>query len=288
MESKIELNDRLRREGRWNEAAVWKDAKIKELRATGMKRAEAKEEAWRLMAERFPPLPKPEPDEDDDDYGDDFDDELEQDELDDDPDVEDLWRWLDGEFGGNLDPFLAKLVKITKEWSQFEEQWCRDRGLSLDDNAKHALHQVIADFICYRLWPPPPSTTFADTFGSPETRTWLIGEGIRSVIRAIREWRDRWFGGERLNSDTTDELHRLVAALLCLVVDGRLGSSLESVVNCRKGLFLTVEHRPEPPKQTPTNASGSTETAAPRVPVAAASEAEKPAVAQAGAVAQGS
>ena len=93
-ESKIELHDRLRREGRWNEAAVWKDAKIKELRATGMKRAEAKEKAWRLMAEKFPPLPKPERDEDDDDYGDDFDDELE----DEDQEENELYDSLEAEF----------------------------------------------------------------------------------------------------------------------------------------------------------------------------------------------
>ena len=33
IESKIELHDRLRRQGKWTEAAAWKDAKIKELRA---------------------------------------------------------------------------------------------------------------------------------------------------------------------------------------------------------------------------------------------------------------
>jgi hypothetical protein len=76
-ESKIELHDRLRRQGQWNEAAVWKDAKIKELRAQGMKRTEAKEEAWHLMAEKYPPPPPvSEPDElDDDEEWDDEDDE---------------------------------------------------------------------------------------------------------------------------------------------------------------------------------------------------------------------
>ena len=56
-ESKIELHDRLRATGLWSEAAAWKDAKIKELRAQGMKRAEAGEEAWRLLAEKYPPEP---------------------------------------------------------------------------------------------------------------------------------------------------------------------------------------------------------------------------------------
>jgi hypothetical protein len=278
-ESKIELTERLRREGRWAEASKFKDTALKEFRSKGMRKAEAAEKAWSAMAKAYPPLPPLERDEELDEY---------EDELNDDPDVEDLWLWLDGKFDGNWDPFLAKLAKITKEWSQFEEQWYRNQGLSLDDNEKRGLHQAIADFVCYRLWPLPPSVTTADKFGSPETRARLIGEGIRIVMRAIREWRDRWFGGERLNNDTMDELHRLVAALLCLVVDGRLGSSLESVVNCRNGLFLTVEHRLEPPEQLPPTASGSTKAAAPGVPVSAASEAEKPADAQAGAVAQGS
>ena len=56
MESKIELNDRLRAAGQWSEASVWKSAKIKELRTGGMKRAEATEEAWRLLAVEYPPV----------------------------------------------------------------------------------------------------------------------------------------------------------------------------------------------------------------------------------------
>jgi hypothetical protein len=258
MESKIELNDRLRHEGRWNEAAVWKDAKIKELRATGMKRAEAKEEAWRLMAERFPPPPPaPEPDE--------LDDDLDVDELDDDDlDVEALCMWLDDHFGGDWNPFLAKLLEITKEWSQFEEQWCRNQDLSLDDDEKYELHQTIAEFVCSRLWPPSPSVPCEHQFGSPETKTWLVGEGVQLVIRAIREWRDQWFGGRRLDNDTMNELNRLVFALLLVVVDGRLGSPLprRTAVNCRDGLVLTVEHRLEPPEPH-------------AIPVSATSDAEK-------------
>ena len=56
-ESKIEVYGRLRSTGRWPEAAAWKDAKVKELRAGGMGRAEAREEAWRLLAVEYPPAP---------------------------------------------------------------------------------------------------------------------------------------------------------------------------------------------------------------------------------------
>ena len=60
-ESKIDVTDRLRREGRWAEASKFKDAVVKELRAQGMKKIEAVEEAWRRMAEQFPSL-KPDSD----------------------------------------------------------------------------------------------------------------------------------------------------------------------------------------------------------------------------------
>ena len=56
MESKIELTERLRKEGRWSEASVFKDAEVKRLRSEGVRSVEAKEQAWRLMAEKFPPL----------------------------------------------------------------------------------------------------------------------------------------------------------------------------------------------------------------------------------------
>jgi hypothetical protein len=57
MESKSELFDRLRREGRWAEASRFKDEAIKEFRSKGMGRAEANKQAWEAMAEKFPPLP---------------------------------------------------------------------------------------------------------------------------------------------------------------------------------------------------------------------------------------
>jgi hypothetical protein len=60
-ESKIDLTERLRREGRWAEASKFKDETVKELRKEGMRRAEAGEQAWLRMAEAYPPLPAPEP-----------------------------------------------------------------------------------------------------------------------------------------------------------------------------------------------------------------------------------
>ncbi|HBO43784.1 MAG TPA: hypothetical protein DD670_07600 [Planctomycetaceae bacterium] len=58
-ESKIDLTERLRREGRWSEASKAKDETISRLRKEGMKRVDASDEAWRRIAEQFPPLPKP-------------------------------------------------------------------------------------------------------------------------------------------------------------------------------------------------------------------------------------
>jgi hypothetical protein len=60
-ESKIELTERLRREERWSEASAFKDEYVKKLRAEGMKRALAVEQAWEKMAELYPPLPVIEP-----------------------------------------------------------------------------------------------------------------------------------------------------------------------------------------------------------------------------------
>ena len=62
-ESKLDISNRLRREGRWAEASLFKDGIIKELRADGLKRPEAQAQAWEQMAERFPPLDIPEADE---------------------------------------------------------------------------------------------------------------------------------------------------------------------------------------------------------------------------------
>jgi hypothetical protein len=56
-DGKAELYDRLRAAGQWPEASAWKLAKIKELHAEGMTRAEAKQAAWELLAEKYPPKP---------------------------------------------------------------------------------------------------------------------------------------------------------------------------------------------------------------------------------------
>lgn len=58
-ESKIELTNRLKREDRWSTASLFKDEKIKELRATGMKRGEAQEAAWEAMSNEYPPAETP-------------------------------------------------------------------------------------------------------------------------------------------------------------------------------------------------------------------------------------
>ena len=55
-ESKIELTERLRREGRWSEASQFKDEVLKKLRSDGMTRADAAEQAWERMAAQYPPL----------------------------------------------------------------------------------------------------------------------------------------------------------------------------------------------------------------------------------------
>ena len=65
-ESKIELTERLRRDGRWSEASKRKDEIVQQLRAEGMTRNAAGEEAWRRTGDEFPPLlstadPKVEP-----------------------------------------------------------------------------------------------------------------------------------------------------------------------------------------------------------------------------------
>ena len=57
IESKIVATDRLRQEGRWAEAAQWRDEKRKQLRADGQIKAGSNEESWDAMLKQFPPLP---------------------------------------------------------------------------------------------------------------------------------------------------------------------------------------------------------------------------------------
>lgn len=60
-ESKIAITDRLRREGRWDAASLFKDQVFEELRSAGIRGQQAKDTAWAEMARRFPPLPVVEP-----------------------------------------------------------------------------------------------------------------------------------------------------------------------------------------------------------------------------------
>jgi hypothetical protein len=53
-ESKVSATDRLRRDGRWNEASEFRDRARKELRASGMNRSLAAEEAWVRMIAEYP------------------------------------------------------------------------------------------------------------------------------------------------------------------------------------------------------------------------------------------
>ena len=58
-ESKIVATDRLRKEGRWEEASLWRDQKRKQLRGDGKhNRAESNAAAWTAMIEEFPPSKK--------------------------------------------------------------------------------------------------------------------------------------------------------------------------------------------------------------------------------------
>jgi hypothetical protein len=54
-ESKIQATDRLRREGRWEEASLYKDKMRTELKGKGIPRTEANEQSWKKMVETFPP-----------------------------------------------------------------------------------------------------------------------------------------------------------------------------------------------------------------------------------------
>lgn len=52
---KLLISRRLQRQKVWREASTYKDARIRELREGGMRREDAQEQAWREMAERWPP-----------------------------------------------------------------------------------------------------------------------------------------------------------------------------------------------------------------------------------------
>lgn len=61
MESKIELTDRLRREGRWSEASQFRHKIIKACRSRGLTKAAAREHAWKETAKAFPPATAEDP-----------------------------------------------------------------------------------------------------------------------------------------------------------------------------------------------------------------------------------
>ena len=122
-ESKIELHDRLRRQGKRREAASWKDAKIKELRSQGLKRAEAGDEAWRLMAEKYPPPPPvPEPDDEDDEEWDD--DELDDEETDADEEWDDEGVDEQEQDGDGFEP-APWMIATAREWAD-DPKTCSD------------------------------------------------------------------------------------------------------------------------------------------------------------------
>ena len=60
--SKSSLIERWKREGRWEDIDIEKNARIKELRSSGILKAAAGEQAWQEMADKYPPIePKQEP-----------------------------------------------------------------------------------------------------------------------------------------------------------------------------------------------------------------------------------
>ncbi|MCP4478779.1 MAG: hypothetical protein GY818_11875 [Planctomycetaceae bacterium] len=55
MESKIQATDRLRREGLWDQASLFRDEQRDKLRQEGVNRKDANQQAWELMLEEYPP-----------------------------------------------------------------------------------------------------------------------------------------------------------------------------------------------------------------------------------------
>ena len=56
-ESKIETTDRIRRQGKWEEASRFKDQAKQRHRDAGKSRQEANRLAWEAVQEKFPPVP---------------------------------------------------------------------------------------------------------------------------------------------------------------------------------------------------------------------------------------
>ena len=55
-EHELKEYQRLRAEGRWNAASEFREAERKRLRAAGLNRQEAREEAWEAMLDKYPPI----------------------------------------------------------------------------------------------------------------------------------------------------------------------------------------------------------------------------------------
>jgi hypothetical protein len=55
-EQELKEYQRLRAEGRWNAASEFREAERKRLRAAGLNRQEAREEAWEAMLDKYPPM----------------------------------------------------------------------------------------------------------------------------------------------------------------------------------------------------------------------------------------
>jgi len=60
-ETKMALMTRLRAEGRWDEADRFREETRERLKREGMRRGDAREEAWRLTAEKYPIVEKAKP-----------------------------------------------------------------------------------------------------------------------------------------------------------------------------------------------------------------------------------
>lgn len=123
-ESKIELTERLRREGRWAEASRFKDVAIKEFRAKGTKRTEATEAAWEAMAKAYPPLAPvalaPMPAE------------------------ASAVVAVDAETGEVDDEAIGRLTEIVK-WDI--DHWCRFHGINVTTEAIQELGNTVVDIV---------------------------------------------------------------------------------------------------------------------------------------------
>lgn len=54
-EAKIAITERLRADGRWEEAAKFKDSEVRRLRGEGVPAKKARQTAWEEMARKYPP-----------------------------------------------------------------------------------------------------------------------------------------------------------------------------------------------------------------------------------------